>query len=195
MVPLRQKNLSFAAAAAVRGPRELASIWRRHRQAVKAIGVRHADGLLPAVDVYQKQLEVFEPQFVRREDYVLSRRMDVGRPAHRLEIRQLPLVGPIEIHRPDVGDQARFIEPPPDDALAVWREERAAIVAANAGEPAWPRAVRVRAHDVNLPEIARVGLELLALGRGELAIVCIARRREDDPLAVRREARFRVVAT
>ncbi len=106
----------------------------------------------------------------------------------------LALVGAVQIHRPDVGDQAAFVEAPPDDALAVGREERAAVVARNAGQPADAGAVGVRAHDVDLAEVARVGLELLLFGGGELPVVRVARGREDDPLTVGRVACLGVVA-
>jgi hypothetical protein len=45
--------------------------------------------------------------------------MDVGRPAHRLEVGELTIVGAIQVHRVHVGDHPVVVEAPPDDALAV----------------------------------------------------------------------------
>ena len=84
------------------------------------------------------------------------------------------------------------VEAPPDDPLAVGREERPAVVARHAGQPLLARAVG--AHDVNLGEVARIDLELLLLGGGERPVIRVAHRREHDPLAVGRVAALGVVA-
>ena len=66
--------------------------------------------------VHEKQFEVFESEFVRRENEVLTGRMFVRRPAHGAEIRDLLLIAAVGLHRPDVSNKAGHVEPPPDDA-------------------------------------------------------------------------------
>ncbi len=118
--------------------------------------------------------------------------MHVGRPAHRAEIGQLLLVAAVELHAPDVSDQAVFVEVAPDDALAVREEERAAVVAPHLGQASLLAAIG--AHDVDLAEVRRVDLEHLLLFSAQLAAVGVTHGREDDPLAVRRVAGLGVVA-
>ena len=108
------------------------------------------------------------------------------------ELRDLPRVGAVEVHRPDVGDEPLLVEAAPDDALAVGREEGPAVVAVDGGEPLLAGAVGV--HDVDLAEEARIDLELLLLRVAERAVVGVAHRRERDPLAVGRIAGLGVVA-
>src|SRR5262249_35665450 len=77
------------------------------------------------------------------------------------------------------------------DLLAVGCEEWTTIVAGHVREATLSRAVG--AHDVDFGEIARIPFELLLLLVGQLAVVRVAHRREDDPLAVWRVAAFGVV--
>src|SRR5688572_21453446 len=155
---------------------------------------RSSNWLLLAIDVNDEQLEILEAQFVGRKDDVFAGRVDVWCPAHRAEVRNFPLIRAVEIHRPDVGDEARFIEPPPDDPFPVRREERPAVVAGHLRQAPGPGVVGVRPHDVDLPEVARIGVELFPFSGGELSIVGVPRRRKDDPLPVGREAGLGVVA-
>jgi hypothetical protein len=118
--------------------------------------------------------------------------MVVGRPAHRTEVGDLPLVRSIELHRPDVGDEPLLVEPSPDDPRAVRREERSAVVARRVGQPRLSGPVGL--HDVDLAEVARVERQLLLLGVAQRPFVGVAHRGERNPLAVGRVARLGVVA-
>ena len=87
-----------------------------------------------------------------------------------------------------------FVEAAPDDAFAVGRKEGAAVVAVDRRQALHAGAVGVGAHDVDVGEEARVGLELLALRRRQVVVVRLARGGEGDPLAVGRVAGLGVVA-
>src|SRR5262245_38555540 len=102
--------------------------------------------------------------------------MDIWRPAHRSEVRNLTDVRAVRIHREHIGDEAVGLEATPDDALSIRREERTAVVAGDIGQPLLPAAVR--AHDVNLGEVTRVDLELLLLLGAERPVVRITHRGE-----------------
>ena len=118
--------------------------------------------------------------------------MEVGRPRHRFEIGQPAFIRAIQFHRVDVRDHTALIEPPPDDALSIRREEWAAVVAGRGSEPALIGAIRV--HDVDVAEVSRVSLVALAIVGGEfLERIRSAERTEHDLAAVRRVTRFRVV--
>ena len=117
--------------------------------------------------------------------------MHVGRPAHRSEIGDLPLIGSVRVHHPDVGDQTRFVEAPPHDLLAVGREKRTSVVAGNGRQPTLPRSIG--AHDVDFGEVARIGVELFLFFLRQLTVVGVAHRGEGDPLTVRRVAAFGIV--
>src|SRR5688500_12747510 len=121
--------------------------------------------------------------------------MNVGCPAHRGEVGQLLRLRAVEIHRPDVGDETRLVEPAPDDTFSVRGEEWTPVISGNGRESPYARPIRVGGHDVNIAEVARVDLELLLLGGGKLPIVCVARGRERDPLTVGRVAGFSVIAS
>ncbi len=192
MVPLREEDLAGAASRTRRRERDLPAVRRGHRQAVEAVGVGHAHRLLRAGRIHHEHLEVLEAELVRGKQDVLARGVHVGRPAHRLEVGDLLLVGAVEVHRPDVGDEALLVEAPPQDLLAVGREERAAVVAGRLGQAALAAAIGL--HDVDLGEPRRVGGELFLFGGAQRVIVGGARRAEDDPLAVGRIAAFGVVA-
>src|SRR5262249_17860276 len=151
-VPLRDKNLSRAGAGAARGPGKLPAVGRWDGQAVEAIGVGDADRLLRALGVHDEQLEVLEAELVRGEDEILPGRGLVGRPAHRAEVGDSPYVRAIGLHRVDVGNEALPVEAAPDDTPAVVGKERPAVVAWRMREP--PRLRAVRAHDVDLGEVA-----------------------------------------
>jgi hypothetical protein len=109
-----------------------------------------------------------------------------------VEVGDLLRVRSVGLHRPDVGNQPALVEAAPDDARTVVSEEWTAIVSGNAGEALLPGTVG--AHDVDVGEIARVGLELLRgrrVDRG--ASIHLANRGEHDPLAVGGIAGFGVV--
>jgi hypothetical protein len=76
-----------------------------------------------------KTSKFLEAELVGRKQDVLAGRVEIGCPAHRAEVRDLPLVRAVQLHRPDVGDEAALVEPPPDDAGAVRGKEGASIVA------------------------------------------------------------------
>src|SRR6185295_10841515 len=103
-------------------------------QTVETIRVGDAYRFLGAGGVDHEQLEVLEPEFVRRENNVRAGRMFVRRPAHRSEIGQLSDVRSVQLHGEDVGDQSALVEAPPDDARAIVIEEWPTVVAGNAGQ-------------------------------------------------------------
>ena len=192
VVPIGDEDLPAAAAVTVGRPRELRTVGRRDREPVEAVGVGHPHRIFPSSDIHHVDLEVGEPELVRRKKDVLPRRVRVRRPAHRPEIRHLVRTPAVRIHRPHVGDEPVLGEPAPYDALTVGGEKGPAVVAGHVGQPRLHRAVGF--HDVDLGEVRRVDLELLLLFVGELAVVSVAHRREHDPLAVGRIAPLGIVA-
>src|SRR2546427_3886277 len=129
MIPFREEQLAGGAARPARRPREALAVGRWHRKTIEPVRVRDPHRLLRPLCVDHEYLEVLESELVRCKQDVLARRMHVGRPAHRAEISDLLLLAPIELHRPDVGDEPLRIEPAPDDVRAVGGEEWPAVVA------------------------------------------------------------------
>ena len=89
--------------------------------------------------------------------------MEVRRPRHRAKIGEALYVRAVELHRVNVRVHALLVEAPPEDALAVRREERTAIVAGRAREAARFRAVGV--HQINLAEPRGIGFEYFSVFR------------------------------
>jgi hypothetical protein len=119
--------------------------------------------------------------------------MKKRRPRHAFEIRDSSLVRAVDAHREHIRDDAIRVEVPPDDALAVWREERAAIVAGLVREALHAGTVGV--HRVNLAEVGRISLEPFQIGGGKFVRwIRVAQRAEDDLPSVGRERPFSVVA-
>ena len=115
------------------------------------------------------------------------------RPRHRFEVRDSFLVRTVELHRPDVGDHSVLLEMPPDDALAVRRKERAAVVARLVRQAADVRAVGV--HYMDLAEPRRILVITSALiGRKFFERKGRAQRAEHDLFSVGRIRSLRVVA-
>ena len=189
VVPVGDVELAAVAAVAARCPDELAAVRRRHGQAVEAVRVGDPDRFLRALRVDDEDLEVLETELVRGEEDVLARGVLVRGPAHRAEVGQLPLVGAVGVHRPDIGDQAVLAEAPPDDAGTVGEEEGAAVVSGHVREPGLFAAVG--AHDVDLAEVRGIDFQQVRFALGELPVVGVAGGGEDDPLAVRGNRRLR----
>ena len=118
--------------------------------------------------------------------------MDVGGPAHGPEIGQLTLVASIRPHRPDLRDQPVLRKAAPDNPGTIGKEERAAVVSRNIGEP--PLLAPVRPHHVDLGEVRGIDLGETRFPLGKLALEHVPHRGEDDPLAVGRPASLGVVS-
>ena len=118
--------------------------------------------------------------------------MKKRRPRHRLEIREPAHVRAVELHREDIGVHPRRIEAPPDDARAVGRKERPAVVARRVGEPALVGAVHV--HDVDVAEPRGVFFQARLFLRAQLVIERRAQRAEDDLFPIGRDRALGVVA-
>ena len=129
-----QKDLSFAPTGPTRRPGQLPAIGRGHRQPVEAVRIGDADRLLLAVDVDHEQLEVLEPSLFDAKMMYSPDGWMYGAQLIAPKSRDLPLVGAVQVHRPDVGDQALLVESAPDDPLAVGREERSAVVTGDVGQ-------------------------------------------------------------
>ena len=95
----------------------------------------------------------------------------VGRPAHRFEVGEPPWIRPVEVHRPEVGQEPVFGE----NARQTIREPSAK----KKGPPSYPGGVRqppgfaaVGAHDPDLAEVRGIGFEQPAL----TGVECAGRR-------------------
>ena len=133
IIPVGKENLRFTITGPSAGPAEFGSVRRKNGESVEPPCECHPDRLVFAVNIDNEQLEIFETELVRRKDEILAARMIERRPGHRLEIRELLFVRAVEVHRPNVGNRAVFLEMSPDDSFAIRREERAAVVAGSIG--------------------------------------------------------------
>src|ERR1700674_1679342 len=89
--------------------------------------------------------------------------MEVRCPRHRFEIGEPVFIRTVQFHRVNVRDRTALLEPPPDDALSIRREEWAALVAGRGSEPTLARAVCI--HNVDVAEISgRTWVALAILG-------------------------------
>ena len=183
MIPLREENLRFPIRSATARPRKLFAIGRKDGQAVEARCLRHADGLRSAFGVGDEELEVFKAMLVRGEDDVFPARVKVRRPRHALEVRDLPHISAVGLHREHIRIHAARVETPPHNARAVRREKRAAIVARRLRKLPHVRAVGV--HDVDIAKPGGVFLQTRLLLGVQVAPVRSAQRAEDDLLSVR----------
>ena len=192
MTPLREVNLRRTTRAATTRPRELFAIGREHGQAIEAIGGGHAHGLVFAFHVGDVEFEVREALQVRGEDQILAARMEKRCPAHRAELRDLPLIAAIHVHRPHLGLIALRREATPANLRAVLVEERATIVAGHVGETLHVRAIRIGRVDVH--EVLLVDLQAFSVLLAQLMVISRSIRGEDDVLAIRRIRTLRIVA-
>ena len=117
--------------------------------------------------------------------------MKVRRPRHRVEAGDLPHVRAVDFHRVNLRHCACLVEPAPDDALAVRREKRAAVVAGRLRQARLAGTVGI--HDVNFAEIRQVDLAQFFLLRSQVFGVGAAGGTEDNFFAVRRVTGLGVV--
>ena len=87
--------------------------------------------------------------------------MIVWRPRHGTQAANLTFVGPVDIHRPNLGNRSACRELPPTDALSIWGKEGAAIVPKRRREP--PHVIAIGVHDIDVVQIGRIELELFFL--------------------------------
>ena len=166
MVPVGQENLRLPVRRAAGSPGQLCAVGREHWQTVEAVGERHPHRLARAFRIHEEQLEIREAELVRRENQVTPGRMEKGRPGHRPEIGEPPLIGTVKLHREHVRRVAFLGEPPPENALAVGREKRPAIVAGRVGEPPDLRSVGL--HQIDFAEAGEIGFESFAVRSGKI---------------------------
>ncbi len=141
----------------------LARIGQEHGQAVKPIGVRHADRLTFPVGTNTVQLKVSKAVFVGGENQIVAAGVKERRPTHGTDVGQLANVATILVHGIDFGSQTVFGKPSPADAFSVRREEWSAVVTCHICQP--PNVAAVRVHQVDVNEIRLVGLDQLRFTR------------------------------
>ena len=192
VIPVSEVDLAALPAVAGGRPGEARSVGGGDRQTVEAVRGGDPDRLLLAGDVHHVHLEVAESQLVGGEQDVLEGGVDVRRPAHGTEVRELTLIAPVRVHGPDVRDQSVLRKAPPDDPRPVGEVERAAVVAGNVGQA--PLFAAVGAHGPDLAEVRRIDFGEPGLPLRQFVLEHAPHRGEDDPFAVRRPASLGVVA-
>ena len=118
--------------------------------------------------------------------------MKIRRPRHRVEAGDFSHVRAVKFHRVNLRNRAGLVEPAPNNALAVRREKRAAIVAGHPGKSRLLRAVGV--HDVNFAKVRQVDLAQFYFLLHQVVRVGAARGTEDNFLAVWRVTGLGIVA-
>src|SRR5439155_20114842 len=96
---------------------------------------------------------------------LLAEGMIIGRPRTATGIGEAPHIRAVGLQGVDVRVDAVCVEAAPDNAFAVRREKRSAVVARSERQPLLTGAVSL--HDVNLREVSGGGIETFAVFVGK----------------------------